>query len=86
MISSVSSSSQNQPAAQSTQVNTNHKHSASQSAKNDTVTISNAALAALEEATESQAETVKEAMNGDREAQRLLAKEAAAEPTVNKIA
>jgi hypothetical protein len=41
----------------------------------DTVTISNAAKAALQEATESKAQTTKEAHSGDHQAQRLLAKE-----------
>ncbi|MBF0506743.1 MAG: hypothetical protein HQL09_07895 [Nitrospirae bacterium] len=43
-----------------------------------TVQVSNAALAALKEATETQAVTMKEASSGDRQAQKLLAKEAAA--------
>jgi hypothetical protein len=46
-----------------------------------TVTISNAAKAALAEATETAAQTKQEAAQGDRQAQRLLAKEAAAHPT-----
>ena len=44
----------------------------------DTVNISSAALAAFQEATETSVQTAKEAANGDRQAQRLLAKEAAA--------
>jgi hypothetical protein len=42
-----------------------------------TVSISNVARAALAEATESAATTAKEASGGDRQAQRLLAKQAA---------
>lgn len=41
-----------------------------------------AAAAALKEATESSAQTAKEAAGGDRVAQRLLAKEAAAKATI----
>ena len=43
----------------------------------DTVTVSTAAKAALLEATETRSQTVSEASNGDRQAQRLLAKETA---------
>ncbi|MBF0560088.1 MAG: hypothetical protein HQL08_15055 [Nitrospirae bacterium] len=79
MISSISGFYQTQPTPQSTQTNTNTTKSNSQTSINDTVTISSIAKAALDEATESHAESVKEAMNGDRQAQRLLAKEAAAQ-------
>ena len=41
-------------------------------------TVVSAATAALKEVTETSAQTVKEASGGDRQAQRLLAKEAAA--------
>lgn len=41
----------------------------------DTVSISKAAQAALQEATETQAQTAKEAQSGDRQAIKLLAKE-----------
>lgn len=44
----------------------------------DTVRISSAAKAALQEATETQAQTAREAQNGDTQAQRLLAREEAA--------
>ncbi len=44
----------------------------------DTVQISTAAQAALRETLETPAQTAKEASSGDRQAQRLLAKEAAA--------
>jgi len=43
-----------------------------------TVSISNAARAALAEATETSVQTAQEAGHGDRQAQRLLAKEQAA--------
>jgi hypothetical protein len=45
---------------------------------NDTVQISTAAQAALKEALENPAQTTKEALGGDRQAQRLLAREEAA--------
>jgi hypothetical protein len=45
----------------------------------DTVQISSAAQAALKEVTETPAQTAQEARNGDRQALRLLAREAAAE-------
>jgi hypothetical protein len=48
------------------------------SAATDTVQISNAAVAALKEATETPVQTAREAQSGDRQAQRLLAKETAA--------
>jgi hypothetical protein len=44
-----------------------------------TVQISNAARQMLQETTETPAQTAKEAAGGDRQAQRLLAKEAATE-------
>ncbi|WP_061286716.1 hypothetical protein [Herbaspirillum chlorophenolicum] len=45
-------------------------------AKTDTVTISAAGKAALAEATETAAQTAKEAQNGDRQAMKLVAKQA----------
>ena len=47
----------------------------------DTVQISSAAKAALQEALETRAQTANEARSGDHQAQRLLAKEAAARKT-----
>lgn len=44
----------------------------------DTVSISNAAQAALQEATETSAQTAKEAKSGDIQAKKLLAKQVAA--------
>jgi hypothetical protein len=46
----------------------------------ETVSISSAGKAAAAEATETAAQTAKEARGGDRQAQRLLAKEAASHP------
>ena len=43
----------------------------------DTVQISSAALQAMKEATENSSQTAQEAAHGDRQAQRLLAREAA---------
>lgn len=51
----------------------------SASAPADTVQISNAAQAALKETLETSAQTAKEAGGGDRQAQRLMAKEVVAE-------
>ncbi|HVB86423.1 MAG TPA: hypothetical protein VNK23_07155 [Candidatus Dormibacteraeota bacterium] len=51
---------------------------AASNTKTDTVTISNAAQTAMQEATETQNQTVQEARAGDRQAQHLLAKETAA--------
>jgi hypothetical protein len=50
----------------------------SQPVPTDTVQLSRAALAALEEATETSAQTAKEARGGDLQAKKLLAKQAAA--------
>ena len=44
----------------------------------DTVSLSSAAQSALEESSETQAQTTKEATGGDLQAKRLLAKQAAA--------
>ena len=52
-----------------------------QQTSNATVQISNAAMAALKEATETPAQTVKEASAGDQQAKKVLAKEAAAKAT-----
>jgi hypothetical protein len=51
----------------------------STSSPNDTVQISTAAQQALQEALETQAQTLKEAANGDPQAHRLLIKEVAAQ-------
>ena len=79
MVSTVKSASQAQPAAQAPPpVNQKSTQSKPQPTKTDTVHISNAALAAVQEATETHAQTVNEASHGDSQAQRLLSKEAAA--------
>ncbi len=90
MTSPVTSAPQTQPAAQSTPVNQKSVQSKPVNQKStqskpqpttDTVKISNAALAFAQEATETPTQTLKEAMSGDTQAQRLLAKEAAAKTT-----
>jgi hypothetical protein len=86
MVSAVKSATQAQPAAQapppvqqkSTQPKPQH------ATKTDTVHISNAGLAAVQEATETNAQTVNEASHGDSQAQRLLAKEAAAKAAAKR--
>lgn len=50
----------------------------------DTVTISCAARSLAAQAVESRAQTIQEAANGDSQARRLLAKEAAAQQVTNK--
>jgi hypothetical protein len=68
------------PAATTTQKTAKPKP---QPAKTDSVQLSSAAqarLAALQEFTETPAQTSKEAGSGDRQAQRLQAKEQAAKP------
>jgi hypothetical protein len=76
--------SQTQPVAKlatSSQKATQTQAPSKTSATTDTVQISSAAsaaLAALKEATETPVQTAKEAQSGDRQAQRLLAKETAA--------
>ena len=85
MITAISNATQTRPAAPSTGTST-HKPTQSEAKSDpstDSVQLSNAAqaaLAALKEAAETPAQTAKEAGNGDLQAQRLLAKEAAANP------
>jgi hypothetical protein len=62
----------------STQTNPQPKSTATAIPK-DTVQISTAAQTALQESQETQVQTAKEAGNGDRQAQKLLAKETAIE-------
>ena len=80
MVSAITSATQPQPVVQSTTSSQKPPQSKPQtpSANTDTVRISNAGRAALQEATETAAQTAKEARSGDRQAQKLLAKEAAA--------
>jgi hypothetical protein len=77
MVSTVKSAPQTQPAAQPPPVTQKSTQSKPQPTT-DTVKLSNAALVAAQEATETPTQTAKEAMSGDTQAQRLLAKEAAA--------
>jgi hypothetical protein len=86
MVGPISSAIQAQPVAQST--GTSPKKPAEAAPKSpapsDTVQLSQAAqatLAALQEARETPAQTAQEAGSGDLQAQRLLAKEAAAKPS-----
>jgi hypothetical protein len=57
------------------------KSTPSQTLSTDTVQISSAAQTALQEVLEAPAQTAKEARSGDHQAQRLLAREAAAQKT-----
>ena len=82
MVSSITSASHAQPAAVPV---TPHKPAQSKrqpaAAASDSVQLSSAArarLAAMQEATETTAQTAKEANSGDLQAQRLQAREAAA--------
>jgi hypothetical protein len=72
-----------QPQAATQNVAVNSKPAASKPTPTptDTVQISNAASAILQEAQENRAQTVQEANSGDSQARRLLAKEAAATVT-----
>jgi hypothetical protein len=74
---------QTQGAAQTTSVNSKASESKPQQTPTDTVSISNAAKSILQEAQENHAQTVQEANGGDSQARRLLAKEAAANITLN---
>ena len=82
MAIAISSGTPAQPAAQSTGTSTQKKPTRSQPESGaDSVQLSTAAqamLAALQEARETAAQTAHEAGHGDFQAQRLLAKEAAA--------
>ena len=78
MISPVRSATQTQPVVHSTPVNQKPAQSKPQPIAMDHIQISKAALAAFQEVTELPAQTVREAGKGDHQAQRLLAKEAAA--------
>ena len=78
MIEPVTSAPKTPPVSQPTPVNQKSTQSKPHPATTDAVQISSAALAAFQEATETAAQTAKEAGKGDHQAQRLLAKEAAA--------
>jgi hypothetical protein len=66
------------PPTTSDQKSTQSRASAQASTPKDTVHISGAAQSALQEATETAVQTAKEARGGDRQAMRLMAREAAA--------
>lgn len=81
MISPVSSASAPQPVAQTTAQPAAPPASSqakAQATTTDTVQISNAARVMMQEAIENPAQTAKEAAAGDRQAIKLMAKEAAA--------
>ena len=78
MIKPVANAIQAQPPVSSAPLKQQPTQPKPQPVAADTVNISNAALAAFQEATETSVQTAKEAAKGDRQAQRLLAKEAAA--------
>ena len=85
MINAVSQKRQVQQADQAASVGTKAAQSKPQQAPTDTVQISSAAKSALQEAMETRAQTLQEAARGDNQAQRLLARDAAAaEPTSKK--
>jgi hypothetical protein len=75
MVSSVTAAPQTQPVTQSASVSPKPVHVKPKAAATDTVNVSAAAKAALQEATETPAQTAKEAQRGDKQAQLLLAKE-----------
>jgi regulator of protease activity HflC (stomatin/prohibitin superfamily) len=76
MVSSVTAAPQTQPAAQSAPESPKPVHVKPKVAVKDTVNVS-AAAKAMQEATETPAQTAKEAQRGDKQAQILLAKEKA---------
>jgi uncharacterized protein involved in type VI secretion and phage assembly len=78
MISSISPTHEAQAVAPSAATqNTAPAKTSGSTQQQDTTQLSSAALAAMKEATETPAQTAKEAASGDRQAQRLLAKETA---------
>jgi hypothetical protein len=85
MINPISNVTQPQPVAPSTEQSTQKpaQGASKPAASSDVVNLSNAAqtlAAILKEASETPAQTAKEAQGGDLQARRLLAKEAAAKP------
>ncbi len=77
MITNVSVSNAAQPPDLSKPVNGKPAQAGAKQEPKDSVRISSAGQSALQEATETHEQTVKEAMSGDIQAQRLLAREAA---------
>ena len=87
MVSAISHATQPQPVAQTTATSTRKSSPTPSGPSTDTVELSKTAqamLAAMQEATETPAQTAKEASHGDVQAQQLLAKEAAAKPVTKK--
>ena len=78
MISSITQTTMAQPAAQATTAQPTSPKLAAQPSAPDTVQISNAAKALLQETLETPAQTAKEAGSGDPQAIRLMARHAAA--------
>ncbi len=77
MITNVPASNAAQPPDLSRPVNGKPAQESLRQGPKDVVQISSAGQSALQEATETHEQTVKEAMSGDIQAQRLLAREAA---------
>jgi hypothetical protein len=78
MSAPISSVTQAQPVDQNTATHPKPTESKSVQTPTDTVQVSSAAKAILQEVQENHAQTVQEAASGDNQAKRLLAKEAAA--------
>ena len=72
------------PKANAVATTTVQQKTGSSTTTTDTVNLSNAALAAYQEATETPAQTAQEARSGDPQAQRLLTREAAAEKLLSQ--
>jgi hypothetical protein len=84
MVNPVASAQQSQPvvnSAPSTRPPASSKSASTNSTPKDTVQISTAAQSALQEIIETPVQTATEARSGDIQAQRLLAKETAAQKT-----
>ena len=84
MMSNVTNLTQAQVAAQSKPADVKTPQSKPQEKSDVTVQISNAAMAALKEATETPAQTAKEASAGDQQAKKVLAIEEAAAKAAEK--
>jgi hypothetical protein len=77
-VTQVQQAQQTQGPDQTTAVNSKTSGSKPQQAPGDTVSISSAAKAILQELQENHVQTVQEANGGDNQARKVLAKEAAA--------
>ena len=82
MINSVTSATHVQPAAQPAAASQKAPQAKPQPSPTDTVQISNAAKQIVQEAIETSSQTTREAANGDNQAKRLLAREAAQHQSV----